>query len=66
MKDTILQILGQLYEHKYDTDEYDYDTVDEYYAWLGYSLGLEHELHSVGITGTSELQEQMLYRENKI
>lgn len=65
MKDTILQILGQLYEHEYNTEEYDYDTVDNFYAFLGYDLGLEHELQSIGITSTSELQQQMLSRENK-
>ena len=65
MKDTILQILGQFYENRYDTDEYDYKTVDKYYTFLG-ELGLAEELENVGIAGTSELQEKMLNRDYKI
>lgn len=66
MNDTILQILGQLYENKYNTEEYDYETVDEYYTFLGLELGLKEELQNVGITSTSELQEKMLNRDYKI
>ena len=66
MKDTILQILGQFYENKYNTEEYDYETVDEYYTFLGHELGLTEELQNVGITSTSELQEKMLNRDYKI
>lgn len=66
MKDTILQILGQFYENKYNTEEYDYETVDEYYIFLGHELGLTEELQNVGITSTSELQEKMLNRDYKI
>ena len=65
MKDTILQILGQFYENRYDTDEYDYKTVDKYYTFLG-ELGLAEELQNVGITSTSELQDKMLNRDYKI
>lgn len=66
MNDTILQILGQFYENKYNTEEYDYETVDEYYTFLGHELGLKEELQNVGITSTSELQEKMLNRDYKI
>ena len=66
MKDTILQILGQLYENKYNTDEYDYETVDAYYTFLGHELGLKEELQNVGITSTIELQAQMFNRDYKI
>ena len=66
MKDTILQILGQFYENRYDTDEYDYKTVDKYYTFLGYDLGLKEELENVGIANASELQEKMLNRDYKI
>lgn len=65
MKDSALQILGSLYEWKYNTEEYDYDTVDDFYAFLGYELELEIDLQNLGITSTSELQEQMLNRKHR-
>lgn len=65
MKDSALQILGSLYEWKYSTEEYDYNTVDDFYAFLGYELELEIDLQNLGITSTSELQEQMLNRKRR-
>ena len=55
-----LIILNQLYENKYQTDEYDYECVDAFYAYLGYDLALETELQKMGINCTSELQDALL------
>lgn len=57
-----LEILGTLYEHRYNTDEYDYKTVDEFYGYLGYTLELTYILEQLGINSTSELQEKLLKR----
>jgi len=59
-KSIAIRILTQLYEDMYNTFEYDYETVDRFYAYLGYDLELHHELSSLGIYGTSDLQEAML------
>jgi len=56
-----LTILNQLYENMYGTDEYDYETVDTFYAFLGYELALDTELQKMDINGTSELQEALLH-----
>ena len=55
-----LTILNQLYENMYETDEYDYETIDSFYAFLGYELALEPELQKMGIDCTSELQDSLL------
>ena len=55
-----LTILNQLYENMYETDEYDYETIDSFYAFLGYELALEPELQKMGIDCTSELQDALL------
>ena len=55
-----LIVLNQLYENMYQTDEYDYETVDTFYAFLGYELALEPELQKMGINCTSELQDALL------
>ena len=57
-----LEILGTLYEHMYNTDEYDYETVDTFYGYLGYTLELHHTLPQLGINSTSDLQEKLLKR----
>ena len=44
----------------YQTDEYDYETVDTFYAFLGYELALDTELQKMNINGTSELQDALL------
>ena len=59
-KTIAIRILIQLYEDMHNTFEYDYETVDSFYAYLGYNLELHHELPSLGIHGTSDLQEAML------
>lgn len=59
-KQVAISILSQLYMEKYETDEFDYDTVDEFYAYLGYDLSLIDELQKLGIESTSELQDAML------
>ena len=59
-KQVATSILSQLYMEKYETDEFDYDTVDEFYAYLGYDLSLIDELQKLGIESTSELQDAML------
>ena len=59
-KEIAITILSRLYEDMYDTFEYDYETVDRFYAYLGYDLELHHELLELGINGTSDLQERML------
>lgn len=56
-----ISILSQLYMNMYKTDEFDYDTVDDFYAYLGYDLSLTDELQKLGIESTSELQDAMLY-----
>ena len=56
-----LIVLNQLYENMYQTDEYDYETVDTFYAFLGYELALDTELQKMDINGTSELQEALLH-----
>lgn len=56
-----LTILNQLYENMYGTDEYDYETVDTFYAFLGYELALDTELQKMDINGISELQEALLH-----
>ena len=55
-----IRVLTQLYEDMYNTLEYDYETVDSFYAYLGYNLELHHELPKLGIQGTTDLQEAML------
>ena len=35
-KQVAISILCQLYMAMYETYEFDYDTVDEFYAYLGY------------------------------
>lgn len=57
-----LEILGSLYEYMYNTDEYDYETVDTFYGYLGYTLELHHTLQQLEINGTSDLQEKLLKR----
>lgn len=59
-KSIAIRILTQLYEDMYNTFEYDYKTVDRFYAYLGYDLELHLELHLLGIHSTSDLQEVML------
>lgn len=66
MEDTILQILGQLYEWKYETEEYDSKTVKEYYEFLSDALGLGTELEKIHIKNPVELQDKLLSREYKI
>lgn len=60
-KKIAITILARLYEEKYFTSEYDYETVDSFYAYLGYDLGLTEELPKLGINGTGELQEALLH-----
>lgn len=55
-----IEILNQLYQNRYTTDEYDYDTVDVFYAYLGYELNLYDELPKLNINSTSELQEALM------
>lgn len=59
-KQVAISILCQLYMEKYETDEFDYDTVDDFYAYLGYDLSLIDELQKLGIESTSELQDAMM------
>ena len=59
-KQVAISILFQLYMDMYETYEFDYDTVDEFYAYLGYDLNLIDELQKLGIESTSELQDAML------
>lgn len=50
-----MNILKALYDNKYD--EVDYESVDEFYAFLGYDLELFQELQLLNINGTSDLLE---------
>lgn len=59
-KNIAITILLRLYEEKYNDFEYDYETVDEFYAYLGYDLELHHELPKLNIQGTSDLQEVLI------
>ena len=60
-KNIAITILLRLYQEKYnDFDEYDYETVDEFYAYLGYDLELHHELPELNIQCTSDLQEALI------
>ena len=60
-KNIAITILLRLYQEKYnDFDEYDYETVDEFYAYLGYDLELHHELLELNIQGASDLQEVLI------
>lgn len=60
-KKIAITILARLYEEKYFTSEYDYETVDSFYAYLGYDLNLTEELPKLGINSTGELQEAILH-----
>lgn len=51
-----MEILLALYQEKYEDDTFDYNTVDDYYAYLGYDLELTSQLADLGIQGTSHLQ----------
>lgn len=59
-KQVAISILSQLYMNMYGTDEFDYDTVDDFYAYIVYDLSLTDELQKLGIESTSELQDAML------
>ena len=56
----MIDFLAMLYQDMYDTDEFDYETVDKFYAYLGYNLYAETLLNKLSIQSTSELQEMML------
>lgn len=66
MKDTALQILGQFYEDKYGTEEYDIRSVNQYYSFLCETLSLEDELQTMDIFNAEDLQELLLKRDYKI
>ena len=59
-KNIAITILLRLYEQKYNDFEYNYETVDEFYTYLGYDLELHHELPELNIQGTSDLQETLI------
>lgn len=56
----MIDFLAMLYQDIYDTDEFDYETVDKFYAYLGYNLYAETLLNKLSIQSTSDLQEMML------
>ena len=56
-----MNILLSLYTDKYNDDTFDYETVDLFYAYLGYDLELSHELRDLNIEGTSDLQRELEY-----
>lgn len=60
----MIDFLAMLYQDMYDTDEFDYETVDKFYSYLGYNLYAETLLNKLSIQSTSELQEMMLKVEN--
>lgn len=60
----MIDFLAMLYQDIYDTDEFDYETVDKFYAYLGYNLYAETLLNKLSIQSTSDLQEMMLKVEN--
>jgi hypothetical protein len=51
-----IQILLAIYINKYDADHFDYNLVDDFYAYLGYNLELYNVLPELGIYGTTDLQ----------
>ena len=59
-KQVAISILCQLYMDMYETDEFSYNDVDNFYAYLGYDLSLTDELQKLGIESISELQDAML------
>lgn len=56
----MLSFLADVYVERYDTEEFSYDKVDDFYAYLGYELYAEALLKELSIEGTSDLQEAML------
>lgn len=58
-----ISLLADIYTEKHG-EEMDYDTVDVYYAYLGYDLYADELLKELGIQGTSDLQEAMLYAQD--
>ena len=64
-KNIAITILLRLYEEKYNDFEYNYEAVDEFYAYLGYDLELHYELAELNIQGTGDLQESLIRASEK-
>lgn len=60
----IVNMLANLYMNLYNTDEFDYSTVDDFYAYIGYDLESQQLLLDLRIECTSDLQELLLRVEN--
>lgn len=53
----LIHFLLQLYFEQQETDQLDYDALDEFYASIGYDYESENLLHMLNINGTSDLLE---------
>ena len=59
MEKLIVEMLYNLYVSLYD-EELDYNTVDNFYGYIGYELESEKLLQELNVNSTSQLQELLL------
>lgn len=63
-KSNIEHMVFMMYVDKFDTEHVEYNLVDEFYSYLGYSLESQNLLLDLGVQGTSDLFELLAKVQN--
>lgn len=60
MKKNIIHLLFTLFQEQEEYDIGSYESIDDFYSYIGYDLESENLLVNIGINGTSDLQKLFL------